>query len=41
MSELRCGSLSCESFTQLYPNSGEVHLMLGMPPTEGKEQENL
>ena len=37
-SELRCGSLFCESFTQLYPNSGEVHLMLGMPPTKDKAQ---
>jgi hypothetical protein len=36
--ELRCGSLSYESFTQLYPNSREVHLMLGIPPTEDKAQ---
>uniref|UniRef100_A0A2N9J4D2 Uncharacterized protein n=1 Tax=Fagus sylvatica TaxID=28930 RepID=A0A2N9J4D2_FAGSY len=36
-SELRCGSLSSESFTPLYPNSEEVCLILGMPPTKHNE----
>ena len=32
------GSLSSKSFTQLYPNSEEVCLILGMPPTKDKAQ---